>query len=150
LFNGVIAVPATVTATKVTVVVPADASTGKLTVVTGTGSGQSTGTFKVLPKLTSFTPPSGPAGASVTVAGTGFAGVTTVKVNGVAASFSVLSKVQLRLTVPASAASGTITVATAGGTATSAGTLSVLPRVTGFTPSAAGVGTTVTINGNAF
>jgi IPT/TIG domain len=229
LFNGVIAVPATVTATKITVVVPADASTGKLSVVTGAGSGQSTGTFKVIPKLTSFTPGSGPAGAGVTIAGsgftdvtavkfngvaaagysvdtssqitatvpatattgklsvvtaggtatsatsflavptitgfapggaaagssvtvdgTGFGNVTSVKVNGVAASFSVLSKVQLRLTVPASATSGTITVATAGGTATSAGTLSVLPRVTGFTPSAAAVGTTVTINGNAF
>jgi hypothetical protein len=229
LFNGVIAVPATVTPTKVTVVVPPDASTGKLTVVTGAGSGQSTGTFKVLPKLTSFTPPSGPAGASVTLAGsgftdvtavklngvaaagysvdsdhqitgtvpasattgklsvvtaggtatsttnflavptitgfapgsaaagstvtvdgTGFGGVTSVKVNGTTATFTLLSTLQLRLTVPAGASSGTITVTTAGGTATSAGTLSVLPRVTGFTPTAAAVGTTVTINGNAF
>jgi hypothetical protein len=229
LFDGVLAVPATVSATKVTVAVPAGASTGKLSVVTGAGSEQSTGTFKVVPKLTSFTPASGPAGASVTIAGTGFTdvtavklngvaaagysvdsdhqitatvpanamsgkfsvvtaggtatsatsflavptitgfapgsatagspvtvdgtgfgGVSSVKVNGVAASFSVLSKLQLRLTVPASAASGTITVTTAGGTATSTDPLSVLPRVTGFTPSAAAVGTTVTINGNAF
>src|SRR5205807_2571496 len=41
LFNGVVAIPATVTATKITVVEPADASTGKLTVVTGAGPGQS-------------------------------------------------------------------------------------------------------------
>jgi hypothetical protein len=229
LFNGVAAVPATVSAAKVTVVVPAGASTGKLTVVTGAGSGQSTGTFKVLPKLTSFTPASGAAGDSVTIAGsgftdvtavklngvaaagytvdsdhqitatvpatatsgklsvvtaggtatsatsflavptitgfapgsasagslvvvdgTGFGGVTSVKVNGVAASFTTLSALQVRLTVPTAASSGTITVTTGGGTATSAGTLSVLPRVTGFTPSAAAVGATVTINGNAF
>jgi hypothetical protein len=229
LFDGVIAVPATVTATKVTVVVPPAASTGKLTVVTGAGSGQSTATFKVLPKLTSFSPASGPAGASVTIAGSGFTDVTAVKLNGVAAagytvdsahqitatvpasatsgklsvvtaggtatsatnflavptitgftpgsasagspitvdgtclggatsvkvngtpaSFTRLSALQVRLTVPAAASSGTITVTTGGGTATSAGALSVLPRVTGFTPSAAAVGTTVTISGNAF
>jgi hypothetical protein len=103
-----------------------------------------------VPTITGFAPGSAAAGSSVTVDGTGFGNVTSVKVNGVAASFSVLSKVQLRLTVPASATSGTIAITTAGGTATSAGTLSVLPRVTGFTPSAAAVGTTVTINGNAF
>jgi hypothetical protein len=177
LFNGVVAVPATVTPTKVTVVVPAAASTGKLTVVTGAGSSQSGGTFKVLPKLTSFGPGSGAADDSVTIAGSGFTDVSAVKLGGVTAAFTADSDHQITATVPATATtgkvsvvtaggtttsltnflaaptiatSGTITVTTAGGTAASASTLSVLPRVTGFTPSAAAVGTTVTISGNAF
>jgi IPT/TIG domain/Regulator of chromosome condensation (RCC1) repeat len=229
LFNGVLALPATVTMTQITVLVPADASTGKLTVVTTSGSGQSSGTFHVLPRITSIIPGTGPAGTPVTIAGsgftdvtavkfngvldgsasvdsdhqitarvpatatsgritvttlggtatsptnflavptitgfsppaaapgspvvvdgTGFGGVSSVKVHGVSAGFSVLSRTQLRLTVPASATDGQITVTTPGGTATSAATLLVTPRVAGFSPSAAPVGAKVTIGGNAF
>ena len=229
LFDGVPAVPATVTPTQITVLVPAAASTGKLTVVGLSGSGQSSGTFRVLPRISSFGPGSGPAGTAVTIAGsgftdvtavkfngtpdpsanvdsdhqitahvpaaatsgritvttaggtassatnftavptitgfapgaaapgspvvvdgTGFGGVSAVKVHGVSAGFSVLSRTQLRLTVPASATDGQITVTTSGGTATSAATLLVTPRVAGFSPGSASVGAKVTIGGNAF
>ena len=128
LFNGVIAVPATVTATKITVVVPADASTGKLTVVTGSGSGQSTGTFKVVPKLTSFSPGSGPVGTSVGITGSGFTDVTAVKFNGHAAtSYTVDSSTHITATVPVGATTGRVSVTTAGGTATSATNFTVTP-----------------------
>jgi hypothetical protein len=121
LFNGIPAVPATVTATKITVVVPADASTGKLTVVTPSGSGQSAGTFRVVPRITSFGPGSGPAGTSVTITGSGFTDVTSVKFHGVAAvAPSVDSDHQITVQVPATATTGRITVTTAGGTALSA------------------------------
>jgi IPT/TIG domain/Regulator of chromosome condensation (RCC1) repeat len=121
LFNGVAAVPATVTATKITVVVPADASTGKLTVVTPSGSGESAGTFRVLPRITSFGPASGPVGTSVTITGSGFTDVQTVKFNGVAATApSIDSDHQITAQVPATATSGRITVTTAGGTVASA------------------------------
>jgi hypothetical protein len=128
LFNGVIAIPATVTATKVTVVVPADASTGKLTVVTGAGSGQSAGTFKVVPKLTSFSPGSGLVGSSVTISGSGFTDVSAVKFNGVAASsYTVDSSSQITAMVPLGASTGKLSVVTAGGTATSASSFTVTP-----------------------
>jgi IPT/TIG domain len=127
LFNGVAAVPATVLATKVTVPVPADASTGKLTVVTGAGSGQSLGTFKVLPKLTSFSPGSGVVGTSVTITGTGFTDVTAVKFNGHAASYTRDSSTQITAMVPLGATTGKISVTTAGGTATSATSFTVVP-----------------------
>jgi hypothetical protein len=120
LFNGVVALPATVTPTLITVLVPADASTGKLTVVTPSGSGQSAGTFRVLPRITSFGPGSGPAGTSVTITGSGFTDVTTVKFNGVAATApSVDSDHQITAQVPATASTGRISVTTAGGTAIS-------------------------------
>src|SRR5207248_740727 len=91
-------------------------STGKLSVVTPSGSGQSAGTFKVLPKLSSFSPGSGAAGASVTIAGSGFTDVSAVKFNGVAASsFSVDSSIQITATVPPTATTGRLTAAAAVG-----------------------------------
>jgi IPT/TIG domain/Regulator of chromosome condensation (RCC1) repeat len=120
LFNGVPAVPATVTATKITVVVPADASTGKLSVVIPSGSGQSAGTFRVLPRITSFGPGSGPAGTSVTITGSGFTDVTSVKFHGVpAVAPSIDSDHQITAQVPVTATTGRITVTTAGGAVTS-------------------------------
>jgi IPT/TIG domain/Regulator of chromosome condensation (RCC1) repeat len=120
LFDGVPAVPATVTPTLITVGVPADASTGRLTVVTPSGSGQSAGTFRVVPRITSFGPGSGPAGTSVTITGSGFTDVTSVKFHGVAAvAPSVDSDHQITAQVPAGATTGRITVTTAGGTAIS-------------------------------
>jgi hypothetical protein len=128
LFNGVATAPATVLTTKITVPVPADASTGKLTVVTGAGSGQSAATFKVLPKLTSFSPGSGVVGTSVTITGTGFTDVTTVKFNGFAAStWTRDSSTQITAMVPLGATTGKITVVTAGGTTTSATSFTVVP-----------------------
>src|SRR5439155_2270417 len=108
------------------------------------GTATSLTNFLAVPTITGFSPGSAAAGSAVTVDGTGFGGISSVKVNGVGAVLSVLSKLHLRLTVPAAATSGTITVTTAGGTATSAATLAVLPRVTGFTPTSAAVGATVT------
>jgi IPT/TIG domain len=150
LFDGVIALPFSVTAGSLKVVVPTDASTGKLTVVTGAGSGQSSGTFKVVPKLTSFGPPSGPAGASVTIAGSGFTDVSAVKFGGVAASYTVDSSIQITAQVPATAATGAISVTTAGGTATSATTFKAVPTITGFAPGSAPSGTAVTVDGTGF
>src|SRR5207302_7008263 len=139
-----------VTATKITVVEPADASTGKLTVVTGAGPGQSAGTFEVLPKLTSFTPANGPAGTSVTIAGSGFTDVSAVKLNGVAAGYGVDSDHQITATVPASATIGKLSVVTAGGTATSLTNFVVVPTITGFAPGSASAGSPVTVDGTGF
>jgi hypothetical protein len=56
--------------------VPAEALTGSVTVATGKTTLTSLQTFKVTPTLTSFTPPSGPVGTSVTITGTGLTQAT--------------------------------------------------------------------------
>jgi hypothetical protein len=150
LFNGVSAIPFSVTAGSLKVVVPADASTGPLTVETLSGSGQSLLSFKVLPKLTSFSPPSGAAEASVTIAGSGFTDVTAVKFGGATSSYTVESSIQITANVPAAAATGPISVTTAGGTATSVSSFKAVPTITGFAPGSAASGTPVTVDGTGF
>src|SRR5207237_4868741 len=69
--------------------------------------------------ITSFTPPIGPEGISVTISGTDFTGATAVTFNGVSASFTLKSSAMIQATVPASATTGPVSVTTPGGTATS-------------------------------
>ena len=86
-----------------------------------------------LPTLTGFIPALGPVGTSVTVTGANLVGATSVRFNGAAAAFRVVSATQITATVPAGATSGTIAVTTFGGTAVSAGSFTVTaPPV--FTP----------------
>ncbi|UAY51212.1 IPT/TIG domain-containing protein [Ferruginibacter albus] len=71
------------------------------------------------PTISSFTPSSAAAGATVTINGTNLTGATSVKFGGTAAtSFTVVSATQITAVVGAGA-TGTITVTTPGGTATS-------------------------------
>jgi uncharacterized protein (TIGR03437 family) len=77
------------------------------------------------PSISSFSPASGPVGTSVTISGSNFTGATSVKFNGQTASFSVVSASSINATVPNCSSTGTISVTTAGGTATSSGSFSV-------------------------
>ena len=77
------------------------------------------------PTVRGFTPTSGPVGTVVTVAGTGFSGVTAVELVHAAAAFTVDSDTQITITVPVGAVSGPISVTTPGGTATSAASFRV-------------------------
>ena len=52
------------------------------------------------PTITSFSPTSGPVGATVTINGTNFTGATSVKFNGVTATFIVNSATKITATVP--------------------------------------------------
>jgi hypothetical protein len=112
--------------TQVRAGVPTGALTGKLTVTSNVTSAQSSGTFTVggscvSPTITSFSPTSGPVGTSVTITGTNFTGATAVKFsNNKSATFTVDSGTQITATVPNGATTGTISVATSSGTATSA------------------------------
>ncbi len=84
-----------------------------------------------VPTLTSFAPTTGPVGTTVTLTGTSFTGATAVKFNGTSAtSYTVVSATSITATVPAGATSGTISVTTAGGTATSATSFAVVARPT--------------------
>ncbi|HLX32291.1 MAG TPA: IPT/TIG domain-containing protein [Gaiellaceae bacterium] len=151
-FNGTSQPTYTIVSTsKITTTVPAGATTGKISVITGGGTATSSGTFTVIvpPSISSFTP-SGKDGAAVTINGSGFTGATAVKFNGKTASFKVVSDAQITTTVPSGATSGTITVTTSKGTATSSSSFLVVPSISSFSPSHGKVGTSVTINGSGF
>jgi uncharacterized repeat protein (TIGR03803 family) len=111
--------------TYLTAVVPAGAKTGVVTVTTGATTLTSPQTFKVKPKITSFTPPSGPVGTPVTITGTGLLQATKVTFNKVVATFTVVSDTTITTTVPTGATTGKIAVTTPGGIANSAQSFTV-------------------------
>src|SRR5205807_584644 len=70
-------------------------------------------------------------------------------------SFTVTSASAITATVPSGATTGPLSVTTAGGTASSAGSFTVTvsdppPTITSFTPASGPVGTSVTISGTNF
>lgn len=103
------------------------------------------------PTLTSFSPTSGVAGSLVTISGDNFAvgAGTSVKFNGVDAAFTVNSLNQITATVPASATTGVITVATAYGTVVSLGNYTVVPIVLSEDFSALTAGDNTTTSGSS-
>ncbi|MFM8303255.1 MAG: IPT/TIG domain-containing protein [Actinomycetota bacterium] len=166
-FNGLAAASFAVTSTtKLTAVVPAGATTGKVAVTNSAGTASSSGSFTVTsqaPAVTGFSPTSGPVGTTVTITGSNFAGATGVKFNGVSATFSVSSATQIVATVPTGATTGKISVTTPSGTASSASSYTVsattsttagsgtaLPTISKYTPSSGPVGTKVTLTGTNF
>jgi uncharacterized repeat protein (TIGR01451 family) len=77
------------------------------------------------PGAISFSPPSGMTGAAVTVTGANLDTITNLAFNGTTASYTITSPTQIVATVPASAASGAITVNGLGGNVASASSFSV-------------------------
>jgi hypothetical protein len=131
-FNGVAASGTIVDSdTQIRVPVPAGATSGKISITTLAGTATSANNFVVTPTagpplISSFTPTSGPIGTEVAINGINFVNVTAVKFNGVSASsFTIDSANQIRAVVPASASSGKISITTATGAATSAGSFQV-------------------------
>jgi len=72
-----------------------------------------------VPTVAKVAPTHARAGATVTLTGTNFTGTTSVTIQGVPATFKVVSSTKLTLTIPAKAKSGAITVTNPSGTATS-------------------------------
>src|SRR5438309_8733372 len=153
-FNGTTANYTVNSSTVIQATVPANATTGSISVTTPGGTATSSSAFTVLypPTITSFTPTSGLVGTSVTINGTNFSGATAVQFNGTTANYTVNSATVIQATVPANATTGSISVTTPGGTATSSSARSEERRagITSFTPTSGLVGTSVTINGTNF
>lgn len=89
-------------------------------------------------------------GTEVTLTGSGLTGADSVTLGATPATYAVGSDTEIVATVPAGAESGAFTVTTPEGSATSAQTFTVIPApaISGFSPSTAPVGATVTVTGS--
>ncbi len=151
-FNGVEATTFNVVNnTQIFAVVPLGATTGPIEVTTPGGTGTSATNFEVLqvPRITGFTPASGPTGQSVTIIGDNFTNANSLTFNGTNATFTIVNDDTIRTTVPAGATSGLITVSSAVGSGSSSTSFVVdnNPVISNFSPSSGPIGTTVVING---
>lgn len=151
-FNGVTATNITpVTANTIKATVAPNTTTGKITVTNAGGTATSVNSFKITPKIESFSPASGLVGSSVTITGSNFTGATTVKFGTAIASFTVNSATQITAIVPTNAITSLISVTTPDGTSTIATSFVVIkaPTITSFSPLSFPVGARVTISGTA-
>lgn len=149
-FHGLAANFTVDSATQITATVPTNATTGTISISTRAGTATSATNFVVTPRITSFSPTSGASGASVTVTGANFTGATAVLLNGLTATFRVISATQIKLTVPAEATTGQITIITPAGSVTDSRDFVVAPRIVNITPESGSSGNTVTITGANF
>ena len=100
---------------------PVGATTGPIHVTTPvapTANSATSYTVGAAPTIT-FSPTSGNVGTSVVITGTNLTGATSVKFNGVAATFVVNSATQITAAVPTGATTGKIEVDDPSGTVTS-------------------------------
>ncbi len=119
-FNGTSANFTVVSDTYMTAKVPAGAASGPILVTTSAGPLASSTSFRIIPKVVSFSPTSGTVGAQVVIKGNTFTGATKITFGGAkATTFSVDSDTQITATVPAGAKTGKITVTTPSGSGTS-------------------------------
>ncbi|MFD2718206.1 FG-GAP-like repeat-containing protein [Hymenobacter monticola] len=119
---------------------------GQPDVVTANNNGGTIGVLLNLtpvppPVLRSVSPASGPVGTVVTLTGSYLSRASAVQFNGAAAAqVTAVSASQLTVVVPAGAISGTVTVTTPSGAATSAGTFTVSAPLASAGPRAAMLG----------
>ncbi|SEO64952.1 IPT/TIG domain-containing protein [Mucilaginibacter gossypiicola] len=148
-FGGVPAASFIVTsATSITATPAATSVSGNVVVTTPQGTDQISGfTWVQAPVITSFTPSSQKNGGTVTITGTDFYGNITVKFGGIPALYAYVSSPTTIAATVGNGASGNITVATAGGTATISGFKYSSPIIAAISPSFATAGQTIVITG---
>lgn len=150
-FNGTAASFSIVSDTQINATVPSSATTGPITVKTASQTVSSATNFFVgpTPYVSNVSPNGAAAGANVTISGSGFIGVTSVKFNGSSAAYTVNSSSQITATVPVGATTGAVTVTNAAGTG-SWSTFYLPPVVTTFSPGGGTEGTTIQLYGTNF
>jgi len=152
-FGGVPATSFTLYGTTTINAVVGNGATGSVSVTTPGGTGSKGGfTFsQATATISSFIPTTAATGATITISGTNFAGITAVTFGGVAATSFVVNSSTSITAVVASGSSGNVSVTTPGGTATLAGfTFIPTPVISSFTPTNAATGATITITGTNF
>ena len=103
--------------------------------------------FSTGPAIIGFSPTSGTEGTTVQISGKTLTDTTAVDFNGTPTPFTVEADTLITTTVPVGATTGTVHVTTPDGTATSAQVFTVLPTLTGMSPTSGPVGADVTITG---
>lgn len=110
-------------------------------------------TFIAAPVITAFTPMAAANGATITITGSNFSGATAVTLGGTPVlSFTVNSATSITALV-GGGSTGSLSVTTAGGTATLAGFTYIsqpAPVIASFSPVSGKIGTTVTLTGSGF
>lgn len=119
----------------------------------GSSSGASSPSLPA-PSITSLSPTSGAVGAGVVITGANFGaiqGTSTVTFNGIAATTTSWSGMQIAVTLPAGATTGDV-VLTVNGVSSSGVSFTVLatPSISSLSPTSAAVGAAVTIAGANF
>jgi len=152
LFNGQ---PASFTVNnnnQITATVPANATTGPLTLTTPSFGFPTSSNFVVRPTVTGTSPNFGPVGTSVTVNGANLnVGTPVVRFGSItAAAPTGVTFGQLTAVVPNGATTGFISVSNVDGIGTSPGLFYLPPRITSFSPTNSPPGSTVTILGTNF
>ncbi len=128
-FGGTAATSYTVvSATSITAIV-ASGTTGTISVTTQGGTTISTDDFTYVPSptITSFTPTTAGTGTTVSITGTHFTGATAVSFGGTAAADFIVDNDNTISAIVADGTTGTVSVTTPGGTATSTGSFTFKP-----------------------
>ena len=122
-FNGVQATVKSASTTQLVAIVPDAATTGAISVEANGLVANAGGNFTVIvPKINTFAPTEGGAGAAVVINGEGFSSVSTdikVTINGKTATVTASNPQQITIQMPEKAGTGTITVEVKGKQATS-------------------------------
>jgi hypothetical protein len=136
-FNDVTATFQTPSQAEIQAIVPANASSGLITLTWASGPLTSAMPFSVsgpLPLISDFTPQHGAAGTSVVIAGAHFVNVSAVTFNGSNAVFTVLSTNQIIANAPSGVTTGPIRVTTDSGMGVSTRPFYGPPQISGFQP----------------
>ncbi len=156
-FNNVQSTVTSSTATSIATTVPANATTGNVTVTVGSETATSADVFTVTTAgglaILGLNPTGGPVGTKVQITGTNFDPIpenNVVKFNGVAVIPTESTGTIITATVPAGATTGKITVGIGSEVATSPLNFVVFPTVTEFTPVSGLPGSSVVITGLNF
>lgn len=156
-FNGVSAAYFVQSSTSIITQVPTGATTGRISVVTGSGTATSASDFVIgapVPLISSFNPTSGAVGDNVSITGQNFIAVDSITFNNVKATqYSVNSTTNIVATVPVGATTGPIRIYTPQGSVATTtdyviGSTSGGFTITSFSPTQGPVGTIVTITGS--
>jgi len=152
-FGGVAVSPASWSDVQIVVPVPGTLAAGFAdVVVTVNGASSNASSFLVIPTITQLSPEQGIIGTSVTINGTSFGNQqndSTLTFNGRAATPTSWSNTSITAAAPVGSGVGPVVV-TINGFSTNGAEFFVLPNITSLSPSAADVGSLVTILGSGF
>jgi uncharacterized repeat protein (TIGR01451 family) len=130
--------------------VPANASSGLITITTTNGAVVSDQIFYLPAAITNIAPTNGALGTLVHISGNNFTNASSVAFNGITGSFVVTNNNNIGAIAPVGVQSGVISVTTPFGTTNSTQLFYVAPTISDFSPTHGVPGMRVTINGNSF